>query len=675
MAAPAMIFCILQLVLMHLRTAQSCAFNTAQTGTFSLSANCQLAGSKTLELSGGTLTITGTTSAQSPSDAPPSLSAHNQIIATGNGGDSGRHFHLKHPNQKLVASHVEFSGGKVNEYGGDCCGDQARHFDRQGGTIRVEGGSVEITSSVFAGCVGTCAEYGGIITLMGSSSSAMFKKCLFAAVTATNGGHMYIRNGAQVIVEDSVFQGGRVIGHGPSVMHRRGVATYRRVLFENNEQECSDCTSYTGGAITYIGKDTNSPMTVEDSTFRNNRNFNGGAIGLLNEDSGGTLIVKRTLFQNNNANSPANLKAGSGGAIDVRNHHNFQVTDLNHVSITDSTFISNTAGYQGGALRMSATPCMIDNVEFKHNVAGAQGGGAIEFDVRRSHEQKIYRSRFDSNYVTDNGNGGALVSTASTGLIQIVDSTFHNNKATSSESGDGGAIYLASSSGQVIMSGLNISSNECKNSGGGLYLHNVASININGTTIGHNTAGSEGGGVYFSGIIPSCQFNSTNLLANVVDTYSYSIPGWETRMFSAEQHPRSCSLPSPTFLKDTNPAKIGRASRIQHRLTNVDGEFMGCSSHFMNGNGMANACQNDPTIDCSKGHSPSSANWWTSNVRNQGNPITNCVQPLDCCHACCFDIDFDGDQDHTTSSWQDVAGVAQTNDKIFSGGEFVAQVC
>jgi hypothetical protein len=95
----------------------------------------------------------------------------------------------------------------------------------------------------------------------------------------------------------------------------------------------------------------------------------------------------------------------------------------------------------------------------------------------------------------------------------------------------------------------------------------------------------------------------------------------------------------------------------------------------MNGDGMANACQNDPTIDCSKGHSPSSANWWTSNVRGKGNAITNCVQPLDCCHACCFDIDFDGDQDHTTSSWQDVAGVAQTNDKIFSGGEFVAQVC
>ena len=108
MAAPAMIFCILQLVLMHLRTAQSCAFNTAQTGTFSLSANCQLAGSKTLNTD-GTLTITGTTSAQSPSDAPPSLSAHNQIRATGTGDDSGRHFHLKDQNQKLVCSHVEFS--------------------------------------------------------------------------------------------------------------------------------------------------------------------------------------------------------------------------------------------------------------------------------------------------------------------------------------------------------------------------------------------------------------------------------------------------------------------------------------------------------------------------------------------------------------------------------------
>ena len=498
---------------------------------------------------------------------------------------------------------------------------------------------------------------------------------------------MYIYGGAQVVVEDSVFQGGRVLGHGPSVVHWRGVAIYRRVLFENNEffyadvKDCMYCDSHSGGAITYLGFDSVSPMTVEDSTFRSNRNYNGGAIGMLTHGNGGNLIVRRTLFQNNKAHTLAtkssedNLKAGSGGAIDARNHPNTVDNDLNHVSITDSTFISNTAGYQGGALRMSATPCMIDNVEFKNNVAGEQGGGAIEFDVRRSHEQKIYRSRFDSNYVTDNGNGGALVSTASTGLIQIVDSTFHNNKATSSESGDGGAIYLASSSGQVIMSGLNISSNECKNSGGGLYLDNVASININGTTIGHNTAGSEGGGVYFSGIIPSCQFNSTNLLANVVDTYSYSIPGWETRMFSAEQHERSCKLPSPIFLKDTKPAKIGRASRIQHRLTKVsDDGWSGCSS-FMYYSGMENACVNDLTIDCSVGHSPSSANWWTSNVRGSGNPNSKCRLPHDCCHACCFDIDFDGDQDHTTSSWQDVAGVAQTNDKIFSGGEFVAQVC
>jgi len=115
---------------------------------------------------------------------------------------------------------------------------------------------------------------------------------------------------------------------------------------------------------------------------------------------------------------------------------------------------------------------------------------------------------------------------------------------------------------------------------------------------------------------------------------------------------------------------------------------MGCSSHFMNGNGMANACQNDPTIDCSKGHSPSSANWWTSDVRDKGNPITNCVQH-ECCQACCFDLDFDGDQDHTTSvipcgvigkGWYyfyNGANAAEypPNDKIFSGGEFVAQVC
>ena len=637
-----------------------------------------MSGQTTLS-SGSSVTITGTTSAQSPSDAPPSLSAHNRIIALGNGQDNGRHFHLKHQNQKLIASHVEFSNGKVSD-DGDGPGDKPENFPEQGGTIRVHGGSVEITSSVFAGCVGTCAQYGGIITLMGSSSSATFKKCLFAAVDARNGGHMYIYGGAQVVVEDSVFQGARVIGHGPSVLDERGVTTYRRVLFENNEftfGTCNGgCTSYTGGAITFLGKGGLGTMTVEDSTFRNNRNFNGGAIGVLTHGSGTgvNLIVKRTLFQNNNANSPANMKAGSGGAIDVRNHHNSAPGDLSDVSITDSTFVSNTAGYQGGALRVSASPCMIDNVEFKTNVAGGQGGGAIEFDVKRSHEQKIYKSRFDSNYVTDHGNGGALVSTASTGLIQIVDSTFHNNKATSSGSGDGGAIYLASSSGQIIMSGLNISSNECKNSGGGLYLHNIASVKINGTTIGHNTAGSEGGGVYFGGTIPSCQINSTNLLANVVETYSYSISGWETRMFSAEQHPRSCKLPSPTFLKDTTPAKIGRASRIQHRLCKVKAGWSGCSS-FMYYSGMENACVNDDTIDCSVGRSPSSTNWWVAQPQSNGVPTTNCWLPWHCCQACCLDIDFDGDQDHTTSSYDNVAGQYPPSDKIFSGGEFVAQVC
>jgi len=90
----------------------------------------------------------------------------------------------------------------------------------------------------------------------------------------------------------------------------------------------------------------------------------------------------------------------------------------------------------GGAIRTaSSTKLTVDNVEFRNNVAGGEGGGAI-FAGYRS-ENKIINSTFDSNDGTPGNSerGGGAIAVKSESNTTVTGSIFTNNKGI-----NGGAI-------------------------------------------------------------------------------------------------------------------------------------------------------------------------------------------------------------------------------------------
>ena len=503
----------------------------------------------------------------------------------------------------------------------------------------------------------------GHVALRGESSSGLFNKCLFQASHAYNAGHIWIGYGASIVVKDSTLEGGSCVAHGPSTVQSSmpdgtfgGTSLFQRTLFQSNgigfHQTQADF-GYNGGGF-WINK---GDATFEDSIFKNNENNNGGAIGVWAESEAIHVTVQRTLFHGNIAKSTS----GQGGAIELKIQP--QVTTMTGgkiLNISSSTFRGNSAVYGGGAVSVSRGSLLLNNVEFVDNVAGLGGGGAVHLfssdsDTERA-DQKIINCKFIGNNATGSG-GGAVYSKQSGFLTSIVNSSFTNNRVETSPSAKGGALCFLSSTGQTIISNTLVNNNNVgQGSGGGAYFYNLFNVELVDSTFTSNTAGTDAGGIHATGAIPTFSVRSTDLLANTVHTYSLSVPGWQTRMYSAAQFTKSCKTPTLQWLKKNNPAKIGSAARIQHLTSKLYNHpdnvntALGCTYMYNLGNqGMENACMNDESITCTVRRSPSSTDWWAEPKSSGGGLMTQkCDPTYYCCEECCFDFDFDGDGDART---------------------------
>jgi predicted outer membrane repeat protein len=160
-------------------------------------------------------------------------------------------------------------------------------------------------------------------------------------------------------------------------------------------------------------------------------------------------------------------------------------------TVSGGTFARNTApgNVFGGGLATNSTLNLTDT-QFLTNTSGNRGGGLYV-----GGNSTIANATFSNNTSTSSFGGGAYLSGAAT----VSGGTFTGNKTTGNSSGGlGGGLYTAST---LNLTGTQFLSNTSLAYGGGLYTFgagNAIAI-TNATFISNIASGNPGGGAYFSG--------------------------------------------------------------------------------------------------------------------------------------------------------------------------------
>lgn len=201
-----------------------------------------------------------------------------------------------------------------------------------------------------------------------------------------------------------------------------------------------------GAALSMYGRNSEVKNSIfEDNWVKGTYNTYGGAIQVGMDESGSNGIVSNCIFINNSATSINQSSHGGAGCVRSGTSYSNCIFINNSADeggaltfhgsgeIKNCTFINNTARNFGGALstgflhyymEFTVTDC-----NFESNYAPR--GGAIQANGLNI---LINNSNFKSNIAEENG--GAIYGNAKN--VTIKDSTFNSNKAFI----DGGAIYI-----------------------------------------------------------------------------------------------------------------------------------------------------------------------------------------------------------------------------------------
>ena len=209
----------------------------------------------------------------------------------------------------------------------------------------------------------------------------------------------------------------------------------------------------------------NIDVGFDNVTFRNGDAGGGGDGGAIEIENDSDVTISNSSFLNNSADD-------NGGAIDI---------DRGTLTINNTVFNGNAAGDNGGAIstHSDSVTITITDSEFTNNSA-VDDGGAIE-SYSGDLNLTISGTEFTGNTAGDDG--GAIDNDAD-GTIVIEDSTFTDNEAGLTDgSGDGGAIN--NESGTVTITGSEFTNNTGDN-GGAVYAEGEGDVTIIDTTVTGN---------------------------------------------------------------------------------------------------------------------------------------------------------------------------------------------
>lgn len=241
-----------------------------------------------------------------------------------------------------------------------------------------------------------------------------------------------------------------------------GLCSLREAIIAANTEISSGATS--GECAAGSGADT----IVFDSSLSGATIYLGSNLAAITSDmiiDGSMLAAQITIhgsdtfkiFSITNQNAIVSLKSlivahgydygGSGGGV----------FNLGTLTVTNSTFQDNFAGFSGGGIDVSAGTATVSNSNFIRNESFILGAG---ISVMYGASLTVSNSAFADNYVGEYG-GGVFV--YESGTATITNSTFFNNSASA---------------------------------GGGLSLYNGGTATVINSTFSGNTGRFVGGAIY-----------------------------------------------------------------------------------------------------------------------------------------------------------------------------------
>jgi hypothetical protein len=340
-------------------------------------------------------------------------------------------------------------------------------YGGRGGAVYNDGGTVDVTNSVFSG--NHAEQYGsGIYT-----------------------------NAGVLTVSGSTFTGHDVAFSGGAIMNWEGSATVSSSAFSGNRAD-------TGGAIGSCCDFAS--LSVTSSAFAGNSAHGSG--GAIKHNTGGILAVTGSTFSGNNSDLWAGAISNSSTKASVRNstfsgNYAYEsggaLSNSGALAVADSDFTGNyidgSLSPCGGAISDSgALVTVMDSTFTDNSVVGAYGeGGAICADGSRL---SVAGSTFSGNFANA---GGAAIRANST--VDVANSTFHANTYN--------AIYVPGWR-TVVVTNSTFSANSgtwggaINNQAGSVTLKNTIIANSQGGTNCYNVTTDGGGNLRWPSTDSTC---------------------------------------------------------------------------------------------------------------------------------------------------------------------------
>eukprot|EP00899_Mesostigma_viride_P022111 jgi/Mesvir1/3084/Mv19883-RA.1 len=333
---------------------------------------------------------------------------------------------------------------------------------------------------------------------------------LAAIQFATNKGYAgaaaYIDGyGVSMDVQDAIFQSNK--GEATGALHVEGASSSIKLLrcsFVNNtagrlfpEASATPC----GGAVSFLGVDSTSSITIDACIFTSNEAYNGFGGGLCLQDNEGHLEVLQSNFSSNMALIGGAISSLGTTVTPTGALPQDPVTTLTAMLLRDSNFRHNTAMYQqplpgppvspghGAALYVRDVPGGVSmyNCLVERNAVDL-GSGVVRIG-RVLGRVDVELCEFIGN--SADADGAGLHLTDVTADVSIKTSTFTANGADRA-----GAIFAASLDKRFILLGCQFFYNTAAgDSGGAVYLgvYIGGAVTISGTKFVGNQAAVVGG--------------------------------------------------------------------------------------------------------------------------------------------------------------------------------------
>ena len=217
-------------------------------------------------------------------------------------------------------------------------------------------------------------------------------------------------------------------------------------------------------------------LLLDGSTFTGNKAGTGGGAIFFNQSAGANFTITDSTFVNNSATT------NHGGAIE----------SAGIASITGCTFDGNTADGEGGAIYAGRSLYIFDSVII-NNHANDIGGIAVQ-PGGEGHNSWMSVNRCNISHNTSNGRAGGILFA---GGVQNFSASISNSTISGNTAGfEGGGLFNAG--GAVTLSNVTIDGNT-GSLGGGIFYGDESDtrpLNLNNVTITGNRATNHGGGLF-----------------------------------------------------------------------------------------------------------------------------------------------------------------------------------